>query len=58
MTMRINWRIMALAIAAATLTLFIAANAHLLYVALDSQPDCVPHEKEPGSDVQAAAPAC
>jgi hypothetical protein len=58
MTMRINWRVMALAIAAVTLALFIAANAHLLYVALRSQPDCVPHAKEPGSIVQAANSAC
>jgi hypothetical protein len=58
MTMRINWRIMALVLAAATLTLFIAANGHLLYVALQSQPDCVPHEKEAGSSLLAAAPSC
>ena len=58
MTMRINWRVMALVIAAVTLTLFIAANVHLLYVALRSQPDCVPHTKEPGSNVQAANSAC
>jgi hypothetical protein len=56
MTMRINWRIIALMLAGATLTLFIAANAHLLYVAMRSQPDCVPHEKEPAQ--QAATPAC
>ena len=58
MTMRINWRIMALVLAAATLTLFIAANGHLLYVALQSQPDCVPHEKEVGNSLLAAAPSC
>ncbi|MGE3874671.1 MAG: hypothetical protein AB7F74_17110 [Parvibaculaceae bacterium] len=58
MTMRISWRTMALAVAAATLTLFIAANAHLLYVAMRSQPDCVPHEKAPGSGLQAAKSAC
>lgn len=58
MTMRINWRIMALVLAAATLTLFIAANGHLLYVALQSQPDCVPHEKEAGNSLLAAAPSC
>ena len=54
MTMRLNWRMMAFAIAAAALMLFITANAHLLYTALSSQPDCVPHEKEPGSAFQAA----
>lgn len=30
----------------AGLLLFAGANAHLVYVALDSQPDCVPHLKE------------
>jgi hypothetical protein len=58
MTARINWRILALAIASATLALFIAANAHLVYVALRSQPDCVPHQKTPGSGFQAASSAC
>jgi hypothetical protein len=58
MTMRINWRIMALMLAAATIAVFIAANGHLLYVALRSQPDCVPHEKQPGSSLLAAAPSC
>jgi hypothetical protein len=58
MTMRISWRIMALVLAAATLTIFIAANAHLLYVALRSQPDCVPHEKESGNGMRAATPSC
>ena len=33
-----------LAIAAAAV-LFVGANAHLLYVALASQPDCIPHAK-------------
>ncbi len=58
MTLRITWRTMALAIAAATLSIFIAANAHLIYVALRSQPDCVPHQKEPGSGFQAAKSSC
>jgi len=26
--------------------LFVGANAHLIYVAFDSQPECVPHVKE------------
>ena len=26
--------------------LLAAANAHLVYVALESQPDCVPHTKQ------------
>ncbi|MGE0237243.1 MAG: hypothetical protein AB7F09_22790 [Parvibaculaceae bacterium] len=58
MTARINWRVMALTIAAATLVIFIAANAHLVYVALRSQPDCVLHQKATGSSFQAAKSAC
>ena len=33
------------AIALTVVGVFLAANAHLLYVALQSQPDCVAHEK-------------
>ena len=58
MTIRLNWRIMTLALVAAILILFIAANTHLVYVAVSSQPDCVPHQKEAGSGFQAAKPAC
>ena len=58
MTARIKWRIMALMLAAVTLTIFIAANAHLFYVAASSQPDCVPHVKEPGNALQAATSSC
>ena len=38
-----------------------AANAHLVYVAVASQPDCVAHLKEAGSragEFRAAKPAC
>jgi hypothetical protein len=37
-----------------------AANAHLVYVAVTSQPDCVPHLKEAGTDgsYRAAKSAC
>lgn len=28
--------------------LFVLVNAHLVYVAVDSQPDCVPHAKSAG----------
>ena len=40
--------------------LFAAANIHLVYVAVTSQPDCVPHLKDPGGDGQfrAARSAC
>ena len=40
---------------------FAAANAHLVYVSLASQPDCVPHLKAPdesGTALRAAKSAC
>ncbi len=41
------------------LLVFAAANIHLLYVALTSQPACVPHVKETGEDgYKAAKSAC
>lgn len=48
-----------LAIGAGTL-LFAAANAHLVYVAVTSQPDCVPHAKGAGENYEyrAARSAC
>lgn len=38
----------------------VAANANLVYVALDSQPDCVAHLKTQGRDgtYRAARPSC
>lgn len=44
----------------AGLLLVAAANAHLVYVAVTSQPDCVPHLKEAGSggSYRAAKSAC
>ena len=38
----------------------ILANAHLVYVAIDSQPDCVPHAKSAGEagGFRAARPSC
>ena len=51
-----NWRMISLAIAAAGITLLIAANWHLVHVALASQPDCVPHAKgKDGSGAHRAA---
>lgn len=51
--------------AGAGLALLVAANAHLVYVAVASQPDCVPHLKEAGGKeagegqtFRAARPAC
>ena len=50
-------------IAAAGLLLFVLANTHLVYIAVTSQPDCIPHRKagEGASDkglFSAAKPAC
>lgn len=47
----------------AALVIFFLANAHLLYVAMQSQPDCVPHVKPsgeavPGIEYGAAKSAC
>jgi hypothetical protein len=44
----------------AGLLLFVGANAHLVYVAFRSQPDCVAHLKgaSDGPGYQAAKPAC
>lgn len=44
----------------AGLLLIAAANAHLVYVAVTSQPDCVPHLKEAGTGggYRAARSAC
>ncbi|MCB8836784.1 hypothetical protein [Aurantimonas sp. VKM B-3413] len=45
----------------AGMLIFAGANAHLFYVALTSQPDCVAHLKEPGSkpgQFRAAKSAC
>lgn len=57
---RINWRIAAFLIVAAGLALFAGANAHLVHVALTSQPDCVQHLKTEGRDgvYRAARPSC
>jgi hypothetical protein len=55
-----RWRTVALLAAGAGVALLIAANAHLVYVAFQSQPDCVPHAKsagEPGA-LRAARSAC
>lgn len=45
---------------AAGLLLVAAANVHLVYVAVSSQPDCVPHLKDAGEGggYRAAKPAC
>ena len=42
------------------LGIFTAANAHLIWTSVRSQPDCVPHLKMPGRDGQfrAAQSSC
>ena len=57
---RINWRLASLVIVAAGVALFAGANAHLVHVALISQPDCVQHLKTEGQDgaYRAARPSC
>jgi hypothetical protein len=55
---RWSWRLLAYAVAGAGLVILVAANAHLVYVAVTSQPDCVPHQKGEGSAYQAAKSAC
>jgi len=56
---RRNWRLIAAAIVAACVLVFVAANVHLVYVAFASRPDCVPHAKEAGgTDYRAARSAC
>ena len=42
---RSSVRIWVLVLAALILAVFVGANAHLFYVAFDSQPECVAHEK-------------
>ncbi len=56
----LRWRSIALLAAGAGVALLLAANAHLLYVAFDSRPDCVPHAKAAGEQggFRAARPAC
>lgn len=55
---RRSGRLIAVALGAAVLV-FVLANAHLVYVATSSQPDCVAHAGEAGGDgYRAAKPAC
>jgi hypothetical protein len=57
----LRWRLIAGAIVLAVGGIFVGANAHLIYVAFASQPDCVPHATGPGggpAPYRAAKPAC
>ena len=47
-TKRTKWPLLAWLLAAAVLLVVAAANAHLVYVAVESQPECVAHLKEAG----------
>ncbi|QIE56026.1 hypothetical protein G5B40_11530 [Pikeienuella piscinae] len=54
-------RLFALAAASAVVAIFIAANAHLVFVAFSSMPECVPHLKSPtggAATYRAAKPSC
>lgn len=58
---RVRWRVIAWGLAVAVLLVVAAANAHLVYVAVASQPDCVTHLKEAGTQAgayRAAKSAC
>ncbi|MCG7393209.1 hypothetical protein MHY87_09850 [Microvirga sp. ACRRW] len=60
-TKRSRWPVLAWSLAAAVLLVVAAANVHLVYVAVESQPECVAHLKEVGSKAgafRAAKPAC
>ncbi len=56
----VSWRLVAILIASVSVAILIVANAHLVYVALASQPDCVPHAKSVGTNgiFRAARSAC
>lgn len=57
---RLPGRWLAWLLVPAGLLLFAGANAHLVYVAFQSQPDCVAHVKAAGEGggYRAAKPAC
>jgi hypothetical protein len=55
----VNWRVRALVIVAALLAVFVGANAHLVYVAIQSQPDCVMRTgAESAGGLRPAKPSC
>ena len=61
MTKWAKWPSVAWLLVAAVLLVVAAANAHLVYVAVASQPGCVAHLKEAGSKAgafRAAKSAC
>ncbi len=57
----VNSRTFWAALAIAGVSGIIAANAHLVMVAVRSQPNCVPHQKEPAEksgEFRAASSSC
>lgn len=58
----LHWKLLSILLVAAVIGILITANAHLVYVALQSQPDCVPHAKVAGqgedAPLRAARSAC
>ena len=60
-TKRAKWPLLAWLLVAAVLLVVAGANAHLVYVAVASQPECVAHLKEAGAqagEYRAAKSAC
>lgn len=54
-------RVVAFAVGAVALAVFVGANAHLVAVSFSSQPDCVPHlkaAKEGAAQFRAAISSC
>ena len=53
-----NWCVAGWSIAAAVVLVFVLANAHLVYVAFASRPDCVAPRDAGAATYRAASPAC
>lgn len=54
-----NWRLASALLVGAVVAVIAAANAHLVWVALKSQPECVPHSRAANpDDFRAARSAC
>jgi hypothetical protein len=53
-----NWRVAGWSIAAAVVLVFVLANAHLVYLAFASRPDCVAPRDAGAATYRAASPAC
>ena len=56
-----RWRIVGWGLSAVVVAVFVAANAHLIAVAVATQPDCVVAAQSPeggAAPLRAARPAC